>query len=145
MSDNDSTSRRTVLKFGALASVGAVAGGAGLTTAQSESEGPIVIDQYPHQEYVVIRNTGEDDVDLTGYSLNFDAEGGNDQIGELAGDVVLEAGAGSAITVGTGEQTTIDPDVSLTEPYSGTLSPTTDRTRSRCSIATATRLLDPDR
>lgn len=68
---------------------------------------------------LVIRNVGDEEVDITGYSINFEAgEDSNvDQIRELAGEVII--GPGEEVTVATGEETTIDADVELADPYDG--------------------------
>ena len=70
-------------------------------------------------EYVIIRNVGDEEVDITGFSINFEAgEDSNvDQIRELDGEVV--SGPGEEVTVATGDETTIDADVELVDPYDG--------------------------
>ena len=106
--------RRTILKItGSIALTGLAAGGH--ATAQTDLS--VEISQNPEEEFVTITNTGDEDLDLTGYRINFDAEGGNDQIREIAGDVVIPAG--DEITIATGGQTTVDTDHELTDPYDG--------------------------
>ncbi|WP_238532795.1 lamin tail domain-containing protein [Halalkalicoccus jeotgali] len=106
--------RRTILKTtGAIAVAGLAAGG----HATAQTDLPVEISQSPEAEYLTITNTGEEELDLTGYKINFDAEGGNDQIRELAGDVVLPAGG--EVTIATGDETTIDTDYELADPYNG--------------------------
>ena len=117
--DTTGTNRRTLLKVGALTSLAAISGGVGMTSAQSDTEESLVIEVYPEEEYVAIRKTGESEgeVDLSGYSLNFDAEGGNDQIRELAEDVVL--GPGEGVSVGTGSATQAEVYMTVVDPYDG--------------------------
>lgn len=106
--------RRTILKTtGSIALTGLAAGG----HATAQTDLPVEISQNPEEEFVTITNTGDEDLDLTGYRINFDAEGGNDQIREIAGDVVISAG--DEITIATGGQTTVDTDYELTDPYDG--------------------------
>lgn len=106
--------RRTILKTtGSIALAGLAAGG----HATAQTDLPVDISQNPEAEFITITNTGDEDLDLTGYRINFDAEGGNDQIREIAGDVVIPAGG--EITIATGAQTTVDTDYELTEPYDG--------------------------
>lgn len=108
------TNRRTILKTtGSIALAGLITGGH--ATAQTDLS--VEISQNPEEEFVTITNTGDEDLDLTGYRINFDAEGGNDQTQEIAGDVVIPAG--DEITIATGDQTTVDTDHELTDPYDG--------------------------
>ena len=119
MSDDQKMSnptRRTVLKAGGAAAIAGLLS-PGHTIAQEDL--PLEIEQNAEDEYVIIRNVGDEEVDITGYSINFEAgEDSNvDQIRELDGEVVI--GPGEEVTVATGEQTTIDVDVELADPYEG--------------------------
>ncbi|WP_336344121.1 lamin tail domain-containing protein [Halalkalicoccus ordinarius] len=109
------TNRRTVLKAGGtLALAGLITPAA--TVAQTDL--PIEIEQNAKEEYVVLRNVGDDDVDLTGYSINFEAEDEDyDQVRQLSGDVTLASG--EEVTVATGDETTDSTDVTLVDPYDG--------------------------
>lgn len=109
------TNRRTVLKAGStLAFAGLITPAA--TVAQTDL--PIEIEQNAEEEYVVLRNVGDDDVDLTGYSINFEAEDEDyNQVRQLSGDVMLAPG--EEVTVATGDETTVSTDVTLVEPYDG--------------------------
>ena len=119
MTNNPGTpthTRRTILKVGGtLALAGFITPAA--TVAQTDL--PIEIEQFPEEEYVVLRNVGDEDVDLTGYGLTFEDEESSqvDQVRQLSGDVVI--GPGEEVSVATGDETTVDTDVTLADPYDG--------------------------
>ena len=110
-------SRRTVLKASSILATGGVAA-TGLGSAQQHSR--LEIKQYPVEEYVVITNVDPElEADITGYSINFEAEDDDyNQIRELAGEVVIAAG--ESITVPTGaREVEADNIVELADPYDG--------------------------
>lgn len=117
-SDTNTISRRTILRTGAtLAALGVA--GTTPTGAQSGEQLPLEIEIYAEDEYIVITNTGDEAVDLTGYSVNFEAPMDDyDQSQALAGEVVIEAG--DSITVPTGAREVVTGTiVELEEPYDG--------------------------
>ena len=117
-SDTNTISRRTILRTGAtLAALGVA--GTTPTGAQSGKQLPLEIEIYAEDEYIVITNTGDEAVDLTGYSVNFEAPMDDyDQSRALAGEVVIEAG--DSITVPTGAREVVTGTiVELEEPYDG--------------------------
>lgn len=76
----------------------------------------ITIDVNAEDEYVVINNTGDSAVDLTGYGLNFEASNEDtDQIRRFEGEVSIESGG--SIVVPTGVQEVPNADVRLQDPY----------------------------
>ena len=89
----------------------------GHTIAQEDL--PLEIEQFEEEEYVVIRNVGDEEVDITGYSINFEAgeDSQVDQIRQLEGEVII--GPDEEVTVATGEETTTDTDIELADPYDG--------------------------
>lgn len=109
-------SRRTVLKTAGVLAVGGVSA-TGVGAAQQDYD--LRITQYPEEEYVVIANVGDSDADITGYSINFEAEDDDyNQVRELAGEVVIATG--DSITVPTGaREVTADNIVELADPYEG--------------------------
>lgn len=87
---------------------------AGLGLAQVGNN--ITIDVNAEDEYVVINNTGDSAVDLTGYGLNFEASNEDtDQIRRFEGEVSIESGG--SIVVPTGVQEVPNADVRLQDPY----------------------------
>lgn len=120
MGSNQETSthsRRTILKVGSAVAMGGFLS-PGAVIAQTDL--PLEIKQFPESEYVVIRNVGDEEVDITGYKINFDAEGGNNQIRQLAGEVVI--GPGEEIVVPTGAEEVDQPNlVQFTKPYTGSI------------------------
>lgn len=114
LDDRTSYSRRTVLKAGStIAIAGLLSPGA--VVAQTDL--PLEIEQTAKDEYVVIRNVGDEEVDITGYQINFEAgEGSNvDQIRELDGEVII--GPGEEILVPTGGLAVLNGDAFLKDPY----------------------------
>ncbi len=75
-----------------------------LVSAQETSNG-LNIEVNAQGEYVTIENTGDEAYDLSGLTLSFD-----DGQTEFTFDDGVTLGAGESITVGTGDQTTIDAD-----------------------------------
>ena len=120
MGSNQETSthsRRTILKVGSAVAMGGLLS-PGAVIAQTDL--PLEIKQFPESEYIVIRNVGDEEVDITGYKINFDAEGGNNQIRQLAGEVVI--GPGEEIVVPTGAEEVDQPNlVQFTKPYTGSI------------------------
>lgn len=127
MQDSRAPSRRTVLKATGLLAVAGLGSGTSIAQTEDESESggdsdtdvTIEIEQFPEEEYIVLRNVGDSDVDLEGYSLNFDAEGGNDQVEQIAGSP--DVPAGQEASVATGDQTMVETDYELVEPYNGSV------------------------
>nr|WP_303650352.1 lamin tail domain-containing protein [Halalkalicoccus sp. NIPERK01] len=112
------TNRRTVLEAGsALALTGLVTP----VAAVAQTDLPIEIEQNAEDEYIVLWNLGDDEVDLTGYGLNFDNEESSqrDQVRQLSGNVALAPG--DDVTVATSDETTVDTDVTLADPYDGSV------------------------
>lgn len=108
-------SRRSVLKAGVAVSAATLGvSSAGLGLAQVGNN--ITIDVNAEDEYVVINNTGDSAVDLTGYGLNFEASNEDtDQIRRFEGEVSIESGG--SIVVPTGVQEVPNADVRLQDPY----------------------------
>lgn len=110
--------RRTILRTSAaLAAVGVA--GTAPTGAQSDEDLPVSIEMFVEEEYITITNTGDEDLDLTGYSVNFEAEDDDyNQIRQLSGEVVIAPG--DTITVPTGaREVTTGTIVELDDPYTG--------------------------
>ena len=109
------TNRRTILKAGATLTL------AGFTASGSviaQTDLPLELEQNAQDEYVIVRNVGDEDVDITGYQINFEAgdDSNQDQIRQLAGDVVIAPG--EEVRVATGAlEVSGDNVVQLTEPY----------------------------
>lgn len=98
---------------------------------------PLEIEQNVEDEYVVIRNVGDEEVDISNYQINFEAgeDSNEDQIRQLPSDVVI--GPGEEIIVPTGAlKVEGDNVVQLTDPYE------TERLNNEDPDVVA--LLDPD-
>lgn len=109
--------RRTILKGGLAVSATAAIGisTSGIGFAQSAEN--LELEVNAEAETVIIHNTGDSSVDLTGYQMNFEAgeDSEVDQIRMLAGEVIIEAGGSIIVATGAGEE----GDVSLDDPYDG--------------------------
>lgn len=94
--------RRTILKTtGTIVLAGFAT--SGHTIAQTDL--PVEISQNAEEEYITITNTGDEEVDLTGYQINFEAgEDSNvNQIRELSGEVLIPAGEDILVPTGSNE------------------------------------------
>lgn len=117
MSQLSQLNRRTVLKAGGVLAFAGLTASSG---AIAQTDLNLEIEPNAEDEYVTIRNLGEDDADITGYSINFEAapDDNVDQIRQLAGDVVIPAG--EEIRVATGAlEVSGDNVVQLADPYDG--------------------------
>lgn len=116
-SETNSISRRTILRSSAVLAAVGVAGTAP-TGAQSGEGLPLSIEIFAEDEYITITNDGEEDVDLTGYSINFEApEDDYDQIRALSGEVVLSPGNTITVPTGTTSEVSTGTIVELQDPY----------------------------
>ena len=96
------TNRRTILKTtGTIVLAGLATSG----QAMAQTDLPVEISQNAEEEYVTITNTGDEEVDLTGYQINFEAgEDSNvNQIRELSGEVLIPAGEDILVPTGINE------------------------------------------
>lgn len=107
--------RRTILKVGGTV---AIAGLASSGNAIAQTDLPVEIAQHAVDEYVVIRNVGDDEIDLTSYQINFEAgeDSNEDQIRTLAGEVTVAAGEEIIVPTGVNEVSG-DNVVELDDPY----------------------------
>lgn len=100
--------RRGVL--GATAGLITVAAGAGDVLADSH-EMIEVVDVNAEDEYVVFENAGEEEIDLSGYVVDFENQGPDTQTRPLPEGTAL--GAGEQLTVATGSVSVSDADVTF--------------------------------
>lgn len=119
-SETNTYNRRTILTRGATFAALGVAGTAPAAAQSDEQIEQLRISVYPEEEFIVIVNTGEEDIDLTGYSINFEAEDDDyNQIRQLSGEVVISS-EGGRIVVSTGAREVDQSDiVELDRPYTG--------------------------
>ncbi|WP_158237371.1 lamin tail domain-containing protein [Halegenticoccus soli] len=94
--------------IGAGAALSLAGFGAGSTVVASDHSGLAFAEVNTKDEYVVLKNPAESDFDLTGYAIDFEANGENEQDRPFPDGTVI--GAGETLTVATGYKD-VDADV----------------------------------